>query len=53
MIRSVKIKPNQRVELESVLPIDRVVEIDDSGRTSLADTQFLITEDQIAEVVNG
>lgn len=51
MIRSVKIKPDQPEELEAILPVDRVVEIDDSGRCSLADTQFVITDDLILEVV--
>ncbi len=50
MIRSVKIKPEQPEELEAILPIDRVVEIDDSGRCSLSDQQIVIAEDQIEEV---
>lgn len=50
-IRSVKLKYGLPPELEAVLPIDRVVEIDDAGRASLADTQFIITEEQIEEVV--
>lgn len=51
MIRSVKIKPDQPEELEAILPADRVVEIDDSGRCSLFDQQIIITDDQIEEVV--
>ena len=51
MIKSVKLKPDQPVELESILPIDRVVEIDEEGRCSLADSQFVITDDLILEVV--
>lgn len=51
MIRSVKIKPDQIADLEAILPVDRVVEIDDSGRCSLFDQQIIITDDQIAEVV--
>lgn len=47
MIRSVKIKPDQYAELEAILPVDRVVEIDEEGRCSLADSQFIIDEDQI------
>lgn len=47
MIRSVKIKPGQTAELEEILPVDRVVEIDDSGRCSLFDQQIMITDDQI------
>lgn len=53
MIKSVLVKPNQSPELEAVISDDRVVEISDAGFTSLADQQFLITEDMIAEVVNG
>lgn len=30
-------------ELEAVVPIDRVVEIDEAGRCSLADQGFIIT----------
>lgn len=51
MIRSVKLKPDQPAELESILPIDRVIEIDEAGRCSLADSQLIITEDQIEEVI--
>jgi len=47
MIRSVKIKPDQYAELEAILPVDRVVEIDEEGRCSLADSQLIIDEDQI------
>ena len=47
MIRSVKIKPDQPAELEAILPIDRVVEIGEEGRCSLADSQLIIDEDQI------
>lgn len=52
-MKSVLIKPDQPAELEAVLPIDRVIEVEDSGYCALADQQFFITEDQIAEVVNG
>ena len=52
-MKSVLIKQNQYPELEAVIPDDRVVEISEAGLTSLADQQFLITEDMIAEVVNG
>lgn len=51
MIRSVKLKPDQPADLEAILPIDRVAEIDEEGRCSLADSQLIITDDQIAEVV--
>lgn len=53
MIKSVLVKPNQSPELEAILPVDRVVEIDDLGRCSLSDQQLTFTEDQIEEVVNG
>ena len=51
MIRSVKLKPDQPAELEAILPVDRVVEIDNSGRCSLFDQQIIIADDQIEEVV--
>ena len=51
MIRSVRIKSGQVAELEAIMPVDRVVEIDDSGRCSLFDQQIIITDDQIEEVV--
>ena len=47
MIRSVKIKPGQPEELEAILPVDRVVEIDDTGRCSLFDQQIMIAADHI------
>jgi hypothetical protein len=50
MIRSVKIKLMQSPELEALLPIDRVIEIDDMGRCSLYDQQLII-DDQIGEVL--
>ena len=50
MIRSVKIKPDQSAELEAILPVDRVVEIDDEGRYSLFDRQIVIADNQIEEV---
>ena len=50
MMKSVLVKPDQSPELEAILPIDRVVEIDEEGRCSLADSQLIITEDQIEEV---
>jgi hypothetical protein len=51
MIRSVKIKPDQDPELESILPTDRVVEIDELGRCSLYDQQLVIADSQIEEVM--
>ena len=50
-MQSVKIKLMQSAELEAVLPIDRVVEIDEYGRTSLCDQQFVIADSQIEAVV--
>lgn len=50
-MRSVKIKLMQPEELELLLPIDRVVEIDECGRCSLYDQQIIITTDQIEEVI--
>jgi hypothetical protein len=48
MTRSVRLLPNiGNAELEAVIPIDRVVEIDDFGTCSLADQQFTITESMI------
>lgn len=46
-MRSVTIKPNVRAELEAVLPIDRVIEIDERGYVSLFDTEFYILEEEI------
>lgn len=50
MVRSVKIKPMQPDELEAILPIDRIVEIDEFGRCSLFDQQIIISNSQIGEV---
>ena len=50
-MKSVLVKPDQSPEIEAILPVDRVVEIDDSGRSSLFDQQIIITDDQIAEVL--
>lgn len=48
MIRSVKlIADTGNSELEERLPVDRVVEIDESGRCSLHDTQFIIYPEAI------
>lgn len=47
MVRSVKIKPNQLAELEALLPVDRIVEVDEFGRCSLFDQQIVITDSQI------
>lgn len=50
-MKSVLVKPDQSPELEAILPVDRVVEIDDSGRCSLFGQQIIVADDQIAEVV--
>lgn len=50
-MRSVKVKLMQTEELELLLPIDRVVEIDEYGRCSLYDQQIIITTDQIEGVI--
>lgn len=47
VMRTVTIKPNVREELEAVLPIDRVVTIDERGYVSLSDTEFYILEEEI------
>ncbi len=48
MIRSVKLIPDTgNPELEERVPIDRVVEIDELGRCSLYDTQFIIPTEAI------
>lgn len=52
MIRSVKIKLMQPTELEALLPIDRIVEVDELGRCSLYDQQLVIADSQIEEVVS-
>ena len=49
-MKSIKVKPMQSEELELLLPVDRVVEIDEHGRCSLYDRQILITDNQIEEV---
>ena len=47
-MRIVTIKPDVREELEALLPVDRVIEIDERGYVSLYDTEFYITEEEIA-----
>lgn len=39
--------------LESLIPIDRVVNLDSSWNTYLFDTCFNITEDMIEEIIKG
>lgn len=47
MTYSVKIKLLQPAELEALLPVDRIVEIDEFGRCSLFDLQIVIAPSQI------
>lgn len=46
-MQTVKIKQNVREELEVVLPIDRIIDIDDNFYVSLQDTEFVILEEEI------
>ena len=46
-MRDIKIKITDNSELEAVMPIDRVVSIDNNNIVYLADTAFSITEDMI------
>ena len=51
-MRDIKVKQTTNNELESVMPIDRVISIDNNNIVYLADTQFIIDETQIEEVIN-
>ena len=46
-MRDVILKEGLSEDLEAVLPIDRVVTIDDNNIVYLADTQFIINENEI------
>lgn len=48
---TVKLKPNLEAAIELLVPSDRVVSVY-NGYTSLYDTQILITEDMIEEVID-
>lgn len=50
-MRDVKLKITENHELETLIPIDRIVTIDDNGYVYLYDTCILITEDMIEEVL--
>ena len=51
-MRDIKVKQTTNNELESVMPIDRVTSIDSNNIVYLGDTQFVIDESQIEEVIN-
>ena len=46
-MRDIIVKITDNPELEAVMPIDRVVSIDNNNIVYLADTAFSITEDMI------
>lgn len=46
-MQTVKIKQGVREELEAVLPIDRIIDIDDNFYVALQDTEFVILEEEI------
>lgn len=46
-MRDIIVKITDNSELEAVMPIDRVVSIDNNNIVYLADTAFSITEDMI------
>ena len=48
-MRDIKVKATNNAELEEVIPVDRVVTIDDNGYTYLYDKCIQITEDMIEE----
>ena len=50
-MRDVVVKITDSSELEAVIPIDRVVSIDNNNIVYLADTAFSITEDMIEKEV--
>lgn len=49
---NVIILPNQSLDLEEKLPIDRCVTVDDNSVTNLYDTEFVISKDMIQEIVH-
>lgn len=50
-MRDVKLKITEDQELETLIPINRVVTIDNNGYAYLYDTCIVITEDMIEEVL--
>ena len=46
-MRDIILKQTSNDELEAVLPVDRVITIDNNNIVYLADTVFSITEDMI------
>ena len=53
MIRSIKLIDYTDETLEALIPIDRVIEIDDDNICNLHDTQIIIKQEFIKEVLNG
>lgn len=49
---TVVLKQTDNEDLESKIPIDRVIEVK-FGITSLADTEFIITNDMIERIIDG
>lgn len=52
-MRDVILKTGLSPELETALPIDRCVTIDDNNVVYLCDTMFTINEKDIKEVLNA
>ena len=50
-MRDIVLKEGLSEDLESVLPIDRVITIDGNNVVYLADMQFVINEEDIREVL--
>ena len=46
-VRDIILKQTSNDELEAVLPVDRVITIDENNVVYLSDTAFTITEDMI------
>ena len=46
-MRDILVKITDNTELEAVVPVDRVVTIDDNNLVYLADTAYIIEEDMI------
>ena len=51
-MRDIKLSITNNEELETVLPLDRVITVDNFNVVYLADTQFIINEEDIREVIN-
>ena len=46
-MRDIVVKITDNTELEAVMPIDRVVTVDDNNLVYLSDTAFIINENMI------